>query len=508
MGCADFVHILVESELDIEALTAGAFHYSSLVRGAVGKGAGGGVKEVPMKYEMEFLQLLAGSGMEAFGAGAVPVSMAAMRLKQVEAISASIMSESRTSLRPDLLQRLLLTQAPDWRALAIRAGASLYRLQMLDKYAAVTPGGRTPEQIKAARTALRVFAPLAHRLGMHKLKAALEGRAFERLYPRQHRRVTEILERNEVTAGEEAVLDEVTRGIKEAVMDAPELLGNIETLKVERRMKEPYSLWRKMIKVRGFRSLPEETSVFKIVPDAMAVRVVLDAKCVKGEPEPGARERERDLCRLAHKVIMTKYPNPSGDFRVKDYIRQPKGNGYESLHATCANRWHGMNWPFEVQVRTSAMHRVAEFGLAAHWAYKAGDDEGERRPTDTMMSYLHGIREWQERQAVKTAKGGDEGGYVQSFTLDQMALMRESVFVFLLAEDDDTEADSEGELLQLPVGSLMKDAIRAHFPGKIRGEQKLWVEVDGVHYELMCNGEVVDLDHVVSNGDVLELVVA
>merc|ERR1712151_639594 len=108
------------------------------------------------------------------------------------------------------------------------------------------------------------------------------------------------------------------------------------------------------------------------VPDAVALRIVLDAKKLSDdEPESVTQARERALCYYAQKLCIERWKPMEGNPRFRNYIDRPKPNGYQSLHYTASTNWGGDDWSLEIQVRSSEMHKVAEFGLASHWDYKA-----------------------------------------------------------------------------------------------------------------------------------------
>ena len=171
-------------------------------------------------------------------------------------------------------------------------------------------------------------------------------------------------------------------------------MAHIDTLQVSSRVKEPYSFWKKMLKTKAkeqkehrlLHGAPSSSSSSSSwsgsrtsnlslaqVQDGIALRVILKAK--KESPEESeqtTRAREKLLCYYAQHLIRKQFPPIEGEDRTKDYIQYPKPNGYQSLHYTASWTYHhtGQQFPFEVQVRSEEMHRIAEYGVAAHWDYK------------------------------------------------------------------------------------------------------------------------------------------
>eukprot|EP00591_Stephanopyxis_turris_P010505 CAMPEP_0195528766 /NCGR_PEP_ID=MMETSP0794_2-20130614/31053_1 /TAXON_ID=515487 /ORGANISM="Stephanopyxis turris, Strain CCMP 815" /LENGTH=959 /DNA_ID=CAMNT_0040659955 /DNA_START=254 /DNA_END=3133 /DNA_ORIENTATION=- len=385
------------------------------------------------------------------------------------------------------LQNLLLSVNADgdWRALAIRTAACLFRLRRFDDPTYGGPwsdGNSTATRLKAlrrneARKALYVYAPLAHRMGLHRLKQELEQEGFRLLHQRQYKAVMHLYEqgdgnlyqqgtttaarsannharegasvgkkhrswiRNEytVTQGMKSVLDDLTKRIKMLLQEDADFMSNISSVSVTARVKEPYSLWKKMLNMRQKRAMLDSSyshdpncrngtsdilSIFD-VPDAMALRVILKArKLYDGEDDKSTRLRERALCYYVYQLCSEKYPSSSSSSSSitshpqvhKDYIKHPKPNGYKSLHFRSKMRWRGNNWPFEIQIRSTEMHRVAEYGLAAHWTYKQTNKPIAASSSSHMMkrtkhsssqldkssgAYLKSLELWRRRERSK-----------------------------------------------------------------------------------------------------------
>jgi (p)ppGpp synthase/HD superfamily hydrolase len=202
---------------------------------------------------------------------------------------------------------------------------------------------------------------------------------------------------NERGAKHDVVLADTLAVLKRTLQEDTHFMGSVAHASFAARAKPPYSVWRKLVKLsrdaqRRGETGPEAAAALTArldqVLDHLALRVVFDVvpPGAPAEPPPGgsgsaeAAQAAKDakgfaLCYHVLGLVHAQWGrgSPSSDYNVKDYVSQPKANGYQSLHTTCTCRLHGQAWPFEVQVRTQAMHRVAEWGKAAHAAYKQQD---------------------------------------------------------------------------------------------------------------------------------------
>jgi len=197
-----------------------------------------------------------------------------------------------------------------------------------------------------AKQALDVLAPMAARAGMYRLKTDLEDVSFRYLYPLSYTRVVQYICHDKKS--HEAVLEEAVRSLKTAVMEDCSLLEKVASIEVSSRIKSPYSTWKKLCQLGR---IPTSTDTIR---DTIGVRLILS----------GADSTCYDALDLVKAIFWGKLK--------KDYISKPKANGYQSLHYDANTRYHGRQYDFEVQIRTSEMHQVAEFGAAAHWRYKMG----------------------------------------------------------------------------------------------------------------------------------------
>lgn len=405
-GAADFCLIMVETmEMGLNALVAAAFHYCecidarerSIRTSHLDRTDGGDVDSLS-HWEFRLPPL----DMESFGDHAAKIERDAARLKRLEVVASMVVynKNKKAGLRmakkaADNLRNLYTTEAKDWRALAIRGAACLYRLRgILNEQSVQQKDGLAPvltqEANRVCREAFRIYAPLASRMGMHRLKNELEHAAFQILYRRQYDTYESLLcqtrssqsarkasrrrrhesesdvSSDEPNIGEsmEEILAHVKGTMTEFLKNDAVFAASVTNFRVTARVKESYSTWKKMLR-DGFDHISQ-------VPDVLALRIVLDAK--KESPDESdavTRARERALCYYAQQLCQTVWAPYEGDPRFKDYIANPKENGYQSLHYTAGTKWNNEDWKMEIQVRTGEMHKVAEFGVASHWNYKA-----------------------------------------------------------------------------------------------------------------------------------------
>lgn len=534
-GAADFCSILVNSleMTDVPALCAAAFHYSSLVSVRENELCGGSNQSCSLEEkeclktagsDAKYLCALAGCGIENFGTHAVKIALDAARLKSMETLAAKVVRKNGRLGRlrfadAQNLRSLLLTvnDEGDWRALAVRSAACLYRLEGLEAHRSLlSPSGWrrgrtrvvTPDESRTSQEALHIYAPLAARLGMFRLKTELEDAAFRTLYPRSHAKVSALCggeNTNSVGEGMKSILGDISHQMKRLVQEDCSFMDNIENVSVTARVKEPYSVWRKMLKIskEGKGRIGRGLSILDI-PDAVAIRVVFSArKLTPDESDTTTQRREKELCYYMYDLCTRNWPE-SSDSRFKDYVKNPKDNGYQSLHYSTRKRWRGTEWPFEVQIRSADMHRVAEYGVAAHWSYKRNGIDAKTAPIGharsprvprldrTSEAYLKSAQEWRTKQATlsyvapapeleepsqyleeemrrQRKRERDEAiaPYLEALSGAQTDMTRENVFVFVSVRpitneglEEESLAPSEGTVLSLPAGSRVLDAIR------------------------------------------------
>ncbi|MCD8309961.1 MAG: RelA/SpoT family protein, partial [Prevotellaceae bacterium] len=258
----------------------------------------------------------------------------------------------RASAQAENFKKLLLTMSDDIRVILIKIADRLHNMRTL--------GSLLPnKQFKIAGETLYIYAPLANRLGLYKIKTELENLSFRYEHPGEYR---EIELKLEATAAErDTLFTDFTAPIR-TELDKMGLKYHILA-----RVKSVYSIWNKM----QTKHVP-----FEEVYDLLAVRIIF---------EPENLDEERNICFDIY-VALTKIYKPHPD-RLRDWVNHPKSNGYQALHVTLMGN-HGQ-W-VEVQIRSKRMDEVAEQGLAAHWKYKEGggyEDEGE------LEKWLHTIKE-------------------------------------------------------------------------------------------------------------------
>jgi GTP pyrophosphokinase len=339
----------------------------------------------------------------------------------------------RISLRTDQQQqaenvrKMMVAMAEDLRVVLIKLADRLHNMRTLAPLA-------EPKRRKISRETLDIYAPLAHRLGIGQIKWELEDLAFRNLEPEAYEDVVRRIARK--------------RNDRESlVSDLREILAReLEKVGIQAditgRPKHIYSVWQKMTK---------ESKDFSEIYDLSAIRVLVDSV--------------RDCYGVLGVVHSLWKPMPG---RFKDYIAMPKSNGYQSLHTTVITH---TGEPIEIQIRTHEMHRVAEFGVAAHWTYKEG---GKDASFDQKLSWLRSLLEWQ-------SEVGDAESFLNTVKVD---LFQDEVYVFT----------PRGDVINLPTGSTPVDfAYRIH------------TEVGHRCIGAKVNGRMVPLDYALQNGEIVEI---
>jgi GTP pyrophosphokinase len=339
----------------------------------------------------------------------------------------------RIALRSDQQQqaenirKMMVAMAEDLRVVLIKLADRLHNMRTLDPLPEL-------KRRKISRETLDIFAPLAHRLGIGQIKWELEDLAFRNLEPdayedvvrriarKRHERETLVSDLREILARE---LEKV--GIQAEITGRP---------------KHIYSVWQKMTR---------ENKDFSEIYDLSAIRVQVDTV--------------RDCYGVLGVVHSLWKPVPG---RFKDYVAMPKSNGYQSLHTTVITH---TGEPIEIQIRTHEMHRVAEFGVAAHWTYKEG---GKDASFDQKLSWLRSLLEWQNEV-------GDAESFLDTVKID---LFQDEVYVFT----------PKGDVLNLPADSTPVDfAYRIH------------TEVGHRCIGAKVNGRMVPLEYELQNGEIVEI---
>ena len=304
-----------------------------------------------------------------------------------------ISAVSREEQQAENVRKMLLATIDDVRIVLVKLADRLHNMRTLHYL--------IPEKRKRiAQETMDIYAPIAHRLGMGKLRGELEDLAFRNLYADDYRELAAQLEKRRPE--NEAFLDDVTAAIEQKMLEA-----EVPYVRIEGRVKRLYSIWKKLKR--------QEVDLDQVY-DLVAVRVITP--------------NEIRHCYGALGVIHNTWKPVPG--RIKDWIATPRDNLYQSLHTSVIG---SKGQPFEVQIRTEQMHLVAEEGVAAHWKYK--DDKRGARDDDEALKAVRSLVEW--TQDVK-----DSRDFLDSLKLD---LYPKDVYAFT----------PMGKVIQLPRGATPVD---------------------------------------------------
>ena len=337
--------------------------------------------------------------------------------------------KSKEEAQAENLRKMILAMTSDIRVVLVKLADRLHNMRTLAYL-------HSEKRKRIAEETLEVYAPIAHRLGMSKVRSELEDLSFQYLEPEEYKRLKEEVESRR--ASTEAFLEEVKARIADRLTEE-----GVDFVRIEGRIKRLYSIHLKLKR--------QKISLDKVY-DLAAIRIIT--------------QEEKD-CYFALGV-MHKYWKPFHD-RIKDFIAMPRENGYRSLHTSVVGE---EGYHFEVQIRTEEMHRIAEEGIAAHWKYKEG--RGKDTSEDDAMKWLRKMAEWQ--QDVSDARD-----FVDSFKLD---LFPREVLAFT----------PKGKVIQLP-----RNATPIDFAYAIHtqvGDQCVGAKVNGkivpLKYQIQ-NGDVVEI---------------
>jgi RelA/SpoT family (p)ppGpp synthetase len=302
-----------------------------------------------------------------------------------------IQFKSRAEAQAESFRKMLLAMVRDIRVIMVKLADRTHNMRTLG---AMPPAKRR----SIARETLEIYAPIANRLGMHAIKVELEDLGFRALYPRRYRVIESAVRK---AKGNQK---QFVAKIAEALKGALEKAGI--PARVEGREKDVHSIYQKMRR--------KKVSLNEIV-DVHGIRIIVDSP---------------DTCYRTLGIVHGVYKPMPG--RFKDYIAIPRANGYQSLHTTLFGPG---GTPLEAQIRTTAMHEVAESGIAAHWQYKDTDDSAR--------TYSERAREWLQ-QLVEIQQGGNSEEFLESVRVD---LFPDKVYVFT----------PKGDIRRLPRGSTCVD---------------------------------------------------
>ena len=332
-------------------------------------------------------------------------------------------------------RKMFLAMGKDIRVILIKLADRLHNMRTL-KYLS------RDRQIANAHETMDLYAPLANRLGMYSLKWELEDLSFKYLYPEEYRELVEGInrKREERLKFIDMIMEEIRKAVKKQHIEA-EITG---------RAKHLYSIYRKM---------KRDNITLDQVYDLFALRVIVNS--VKD-------------CYAVLGVVHELYNPMPG--RFKDYISVPKPNMYQSLHTTLIGP---KGTPFEVQIRTWDMHRVAEYGIAAHWAYKEASFMGNKKAnvkvTEDKLSWLRETLEWQ-----KDMQDPDE--FLNTLKTE---LFEDEVYVFT----------PKGKIIALPKGSTPIDfAYNIH------------AEIGNHMTGAKINSKMMPIITPLKNGDIVEII--
>ncbi|MBE0449646.1 MAG: bifunctional (p)ppGpp synthetase/guanosine-3',5'-bis(diphosphate) 3'-pyrophosphohydrolase [Clostridia bacterium] len=336
--------------------------------------------------------------------------------------------ETKQEQQVENLRKMFLAMSGDIRVILIKLADRLHNIRTL--------GAMTPEKQKEkAEETLEIFAPIAHRLGISKIKWELEDLSLKHLDPEGYRDLVRKVDRKRTER--ESIINDYIHQIRKSLADL-----NLK-FEIYGRPKNFYSIYKKM---------KYQQKEFDEIYDLTAIRIVC--------------EDIKD-CYSALGAVHTLWKPIPG--RFKDYIAMPKPNLYQSLHTTLM----GNGEPFEIQIRTREMHEIAEFGIAAHWKYK----EGSKKSHNEMEQKISSFRQMMEWQSDLK----DPSEFMNSLKLD---LFNTEVFVF----------SPKGEVVDLPVGSTPVD-----FAYKIHsevGNKCVGAKVNGrivpLNYQLQ-NGQRIEI---------------
>lgn len=339
---------------------------------------------------------------------------------------------SREEKQAENIRKMVMAMSNDVRVVLIKLSDRLHNMKTLEYMT-------RKKQIQIADETLEIYVPLAHRLGIYSLKWELEDLCFRYQEPEKYYELAEMV--NVKRREREAYINEIIETLSKS------LSGTNINFEISGRPKSLYSINKKM----------ERNGIaFDEIYDLTAVRVIVDtiAECYA----------------VLGKVHSLWRPIPN---RIKDYIGQPKPNGYRSLHTTVFGE---DSRPFEVQIRTRKMHRECEYGVAAHWRYK--ENNNTKSDFDDAMSFLRRIVEWQQEG------GKDENNQEFMETLKNDFFSRE-IYVYSPA----------GEVYSLPM-----DACSIDFAYKIH------TEVGNKCVGAKVNGRMVPITHKLKTGDLVEII--
>ena len=343
----------------------------------------------------------------------------------------NISYDSSEAAQAENFRKMFLAMSKDIRVLIVKLADRLHNMRTLEYMP-------TEKRKTKAMETLEIYAPLAGRLGIFSIKFELEDLALKYLHPLEYKKLVAAVDRRK---SEYARNLKVLTGTISDILDEAGIQHDVKG-----RSKHLYSIYRKMI--------VQQKQIDEIF-DILAVRILVSS--VKD-------------CYAALGLVHNRWKPIPG--RFKDYIAMPKPNMYQSIHTTVL----GDNGePFEIQIRTYEMHRIAEYGIAAHWKYKEGKVSGSVDDSEQKLAWLRQALEWQK-------EADDSVEFLNTVKVD---LFDNQVFVFTPG----------GDVIELPAESTPLD-----FAFKIHTD--IGIRCVGAK----VNGKMVTIDHPLQNGDIVEIV--
>ena len=339
----------------------------------------------------------------------------------------------KIEVQAENLRKMFLAMAKDIRVIMIKLADRLHNMRTMQYQSPA-------KQVEKSRETMDIYAPIAHRLGISKIKVELDDLSMKYLMPDTYNDLVKQVDINR--PGREAFIKSIIKEVGMHISNA-----GIEA-EIDGRVKHFFSIYRKMV---------NQNKTLDQIYDIFAVRIKVDT--VKD-------------CYAALGVIHEMYKPIPG--RFKDYIAMPKPNMYQSLHTTLIA---SNGQPFEVQIRTYEMHRIAEYGIAAPWKYKEGKTGESDKSEEAKLSWLRQILEWQRDMS-------DNKEFLSSIKND-LNLFSDSVYCFT----------PTGDVKTLPAGSNPIDfaySIHSAVGNKMVGAR--------------VNGKLVNIDYEIKNGDRIEII--
>ena len=398
-------YILAELELDKESITAGILHDT--------------IEDTPYTYD-DIANLFN-----------VEVANLVDGVTKLGKLSYTTKEE----MQAENYRKMFMAMAKDIRVILIKLADRLHNMRTLNYMTEA-------KQREKAQETIDIYAPLAHRLGISKIRTEMEDLCFKYLNPDAYSDLKEKIERKQIER--EAFVKSIVNDLKQR-MEQAGIKG-----KVEGRSKHYFSIYKKMV---------NQKKTLDQIYDLFAVRAIVDTV---------------QDCYGVLGVVHTMYTPMPG--RFKDYIAMPKPNMYQSLHNTLIGP---EGEPFEVQIRTWEMHRTSEYGIAAHWKYKEGGKNGNNKKggsEEAKLTWLRQILEWQQDMA-------DNKEYLDTIKLD-LNIFNDQVYAFT----------PQGKVINLPKGSTTIDF--AYMIHSAVGNKMVGARV---------NNKMVSIEYKIQNGDRIEI---